>query len=56
MHSLNIRTQADVLIEGIYFSTFFGGSDSSWAPTADCYTYYKNFVIADDPEQPAIIG
>ncbi|XP_076463779.1 uncharacterized protein LOC143295957 isoform X2 [Babylonia areolata] len=43
---LNVRQHGDIQIEGIFFSTFFGGSDHTWAPTVDCYTYYKNFVLS----------
>nr|KAG5688846.1 hypothetical protein BaRGS_004523 [Batillaria attramentaria] len=53
-NDINFRNK-DLQLEGIFFSTFFGGSDPSWAPTADCYTYYKNFVISD-VAHPSIIG
>lgn len=56
VNDLNFRNNGDIQVEGIFFSTFFGGSDSSWVPSADCYTYYKNFVIADDAIHPAVIG
>ena len=29
---LNIRQSQEVMVQGIMFSTFYGGSDSSWAP------------------------
>ncbi|XP_046380040.2 uncharacterized protein LOC124151565 [Haliotis rufescens] len=53
---LNIRAKASVDLDGIFFSTFFGGRDSTWAPTHDCYSYFKNFVLSTDAGNPAIIG
>jgi hypothetical protein len=32
-------------IGGLYFSTFFGGDDSSWASPSDQFTYYKNMQV-----------
>lgn len=32
-------------IGGLYFSTFFGGDDVSWATPTDQFTYYKNMVV-----------
>jgi hypothetical protein len=31
-------------IDGLYFSTFFGGGDDSWAATQDEYVYFDDFV------------
>ncbi|KAL8569693.1 hypothetical protein ACOMHN_005810 [Nucella lapillus] len=56
IHNLNIRTHGDLRIEGIFFSTFFGGSDHTWAPTTDCYTYFKNFLLSEGQGNEAIIG
>jgi hypothetical protein len=36
-------------IDVFYFSTFFGGSDSSWAPSRDEYVYFDEFVVATGP-------
>ncbi len=36
-------------IDAFYFSTFFGGSDSSWAPTKDETVDYDTFVISTMP-------
>lgn len=43
---INMRT-ADSLssVSGMFFSTFFGGSDASWATPTTQYTYYKNFQL-----------
>ena len=32
-------------IGGLYFSTFFGGDDESWATPTDQFTYYKNMQV-----------
>jgi hypothetical protein len=32
-------------IEMLYFSTFFGGSDATWAPSKDEYIDYDDFVV-----------
>lgn len=41
-----LRKYDDVKIDGIFFSTFFGGHDDSWASAHDMYTLYKNFQIS----------
>lgn len=41
-----LRKYDDVKIDGIFFSTFFGGHDDSWASAHDTYTLYKNFQIS----------
>lgn len=33
-------------IDALYFSTFFGGSDNTWAPSADQTIDYDSFVIS----------
>lgn len=42
---LNIVDEKDVVIDGILFSTFFGGSDESWATPINTYSYFKNFKV-----------
>jgi len=38
--------QKDVITTGgLYFSTFFGGSDPSWAPPNLTHTYFRNFQL-----------
>ncbi|XP_050416605.1 uncharacterized protein LOC126830288 [Patella vulgata] len=44
--ALVFRNHNNIKIDGITFSTFFGGSDESWASTVDTYTYYKNFQLS----------
>jgi hypothetical protein len=37
---------ATFAIDALYFSTFFGGSDASWAPTAVQTVDYDEFVVS----------
>ena len=42
-YGLTWRTAGDdVTIRGLFFSTFFGGNDSSWAPSKDVAAYFRN--------------
>ncbi|KAG2055071.1 hypothetical protein BDR06DRAFT_882929, partial [Suillus hirtellus] len=43
--NLYFRTVNNVTIEGLYFSTFFGGGDSSWATLQPVHTYYCNIQM-----------
>ena len=52
---LVIRVNDTVPIDGIVFSTFFGGSTEIYASTQDCYTYYKNFVLSTNSDIPMIV-
>ncbi|MBK9262765.1 MAG: hypothetical protein IPM54_23550 [Polyangiaceae bacterium] len=36
-------------IDTLYFSTFFGGSDASWAPTAPQMVDFDDFVVSTGP-------
>lgn len=36
-------------VDALYFSTFFGGGDDSWAPSTDQTIDYDDFVIATGP-------
>jgi hypothetical protein len=36
-------------VDALYFSTFFGGSGSEWAPDKDEYVSFDEFVIALEP-------
>ena len=42
---LTMRRDDSMQIDQIFFSTFFGGSDDSWASTDNVYIYYKDFKI-----------
>lgn len=56
IQNIALRNQASLQINGMLFSTFFGGSDSSWATPHSVYSYFKNFVLSTDARQPVIIG
>lgn len=40
---INWRERSDIFVEGINFSSWFGGGDSSWAPKNDTYVLLRNF-------------
>lgn len=44
---LKFRNGAGLTLDGLFFSTFFGGSDKSWASQDDVYMDYKNFEMRD---------
>lgn len=44
-----LRTSSDVSINGAAIDSFFGGSDSSWAPKTPQHAYFDNFAIARPP-------
>lgn len=44
-HQQTIRMQEDIVIEGIMFSTFFGGKDPSWASPQDQHADFRSFVV-----------
>ncbi len=48
---LLFRTVAQLKIEGVFFSTFFGGGDPSWAPPEDTQVDFSDFATG-----PARIG
>jgi len=39
------RQTDNITVGGLYFSTFFGGSDPSWAPPNLTHTYFRNFQL-----------
>jgi len=43
---LNIRNSAEVEVLGIMLFTFYGGSESSWAPSYDTQAYFRNFSLS----------
>ncbi|MEM8612463.1 MAG: polysaccharide lyase [Cyanobacteria bacterium P01_H01_bin.105] len=45
---LMFRTVDSLQIDGIFFSTFFGGGDVSWATPQDTYIDFADFSIAVD--------
>ncbi|KAF9012327.1 hypothetical protein BDQ17DRAFT_1343694 [Cyathus striatus] len=42
---LQIRNNTDLSVNGFYFSTFFGGSDDSWATPETVHTYFRNVQL-----------
>lgn len=41
--NLALRTSSSIAsINGLFFSTFFGGDDASWATPTNQYTYFRN--------------
>lgn len=43
---LAFRTTDELRIEGVFFSTFFGGGDSSWATPEDQYAEFAGFAVS----------
>ncbi|USN58569.1 MAG: hypothetical protein H6767_00100 [Candidatus Peribacteria bacterium] len=43
--SMVYRETDDLVVDSVLFSTFFGGSDPTWATPVDTKTYFKNFVV-----------
>ncbi|WWD19211.1 hypothetical protein CI109_103669 [Kwoniella shandongensis] len=39
------KSSALASVGGLYFSTFFGGDDSSWASPTDQFTYFRNIQL-----------
>ncbi|MGL4980370.1 MAG: polysaccharide lyase, partial [Fusobacteriaceae bacterium] len=44
---LKFRNGENLKIDGLFFSTFFGGSDKSWASRDNVYMDYKNFEMRE---------
>jgi hypothetical protein len=47
-NGMTYRTVDDLKIEGIFFSTFFGGADPSWAPSQDQHADFADFAVSPD--------
>jgi hypothetical protein len=47
--NVRFRDVSSFAIDGFYFSTFFGGGDSSWASSKDEVVYFDDVVIATQP-------
>ncbi|KAH9851331.1 hypothetical protein C2E23DRAFT_830340 [Lenzites betulinus] len=43
--ALQYRSSSEISVGGLWFSTFFGGSDDSWAPPSDVNAYFRNFQL-----------
>ena len=46
VHDVRYRDVDTFGIDTLYFSTFFGGSGSDWAPTADEYIDFDEITVA----------
>jgi len=44
---LLFRTVDSLKIEGLFFSTFFGGDDRTWAAPGDTYVDFARFAVAE---------
>lgn len=50
LHDFEYRLQgASYAIDGMYFSTFYGGSTDDWAPMTDQTIDFDDFIIAEKP-------
>eukprot|EP01134_Creolimax_fragrantissima_P007347 CFRG7347T1 len=45
------RKTSNLKLEGMFFSTFFGGSSSQYEPDSDQYAYFKNISVRAGYEQ-----
>jgi hypothetical protein len=50
---LQFRTTDQLQVEGLFFSTFFGGGDESWASPTDQNVDFAGFTLAEGSEPPA---
>jgi hypothetical protein len=50
---LQFRTTDELRIEGLFFSTFFGGGDTSWASPTDQHIDFADFALTQGSEPPA---
>jgi hypothetical protein len=46
---VRFRDVTTFAIDGFYFSTFFGGSDATWAATKDEWIYFDEIVVSSAP-------
>jgi hypothetical protein len=53
---LRFRTTGELRIDGLFFSTFFGGSDSTWASPMDQYTDFAGFRLGPPTGPPPPAG
>ena len=45
--NLMLRDESGIKVDGLLFSTFFGGSDESWASPGDQYADFADFVLRE---------
>jgi len=53
---MTYRTTDQLKIDGLFFSTFFGGGDESWASPVDQYADFAGFSISQDFVPPPAGG
>lgn len=53
---LQIRSSDSVSINGLYFSTFFGGNDESWATPKTVHSYFRNIQLWGSTEPSTASG
>jgi hypothetical protein len=46
---LTFRSDASLQIDGLFFSTFFGGGDASWSTPRDQYADFADFTVSTRP-------
>jgi hypothetical protein len=46
---LEFRTTDQLHIDGLFFSTFFGGDDTTWASPTDQYADFAEFTLSTEP-------
>ena len=46
---LRLRKKAEVKIDTLYFSTFYGGAEPDWAPPKDEVIAFDGFRVSDEP-------
>ena len=46
---LKFRTVSSLQINGLFFSTFFGGSDKTWASPQTQHTDFADFAVTNQP-------
>ncbi|CAG2244467.1 unnamed protein product [Mytilus edulis] len=46
--NLVLRRSSSIHIDGMFFSTFYGGSSIDYSKHGDTYAYFKNFRITDE--------
>lgn len=50
---LEFRTTDELRIDGLFFSTFFGGDDSTWASPVDQTVEFAEFTLTEDSAPPS---
>ncbi|CAG2257834.1 unnamed protein product [Mytilus edulis] len=48
MNRIVLRQSSSVHIDGMFFSTFYGGKSTDFGKHGDTYSYFKNFRITDE--------